>query len=169
MANYNEAALVAAAIAGRSLNEIAALAGISRSSVQRRLREPRLMAEIQRGRARQRDEAVGQLATLRSTAIAKLAALLEHGEPVVALRSAALVLTTSAKFDMILDLDLRIRALEEHVEAEASGDDVDANSDADDAAPVHTRPAADTTEEHQIPTPASSDALQPSHKQGASK
>jgi AcrR family transcriptional regulator len=112
MKSGNLELLVAAASAGRSLAEIAAAAGVSISTVQRRLRDRDVVQAINDLRTQQRSAAVGQLSELRSEAIAELKAMIHHDNPQVSVRAIALVLRTSATFDIVHDLDLRVSALE---------------------------------------------------------
>ena len=105
-------ALVSAAAEGRSLTEIAAAAGVSVSTVQRRLRDQDIVGAINEVRTQQRSEAVGQLAGLRSEAIARLHTIIYDENAQISLRAIALVLRTSATFDNVHDLDRRVSALE---------------------------------------------------------
>ena len=57
--------LVAGAVAGQSLTQIAAAAGMSVSTVQRRLKEPEVAALVNEARAQHRQEALGRLSGLR--------------------------------------------------------------------------------------------------------
>lgn len=109
--------LVAAAVAGRTLSEIAAAAGISVSTVQRRLKEPEIAGQIRSARSQQRHETLGQLHQLSARAVARLGELVEH-EPAVSLRAISLVLGSSAKMAMAVDIDERLTELEAAVAAE---------------------------------------------------
>ena len=62
-------ALVVAAVLGKSLAEIARQAGTSVSSVQRRLKQPAVIAAINEARGRHRAEALGRMTDLRSQAL----------------------------------------------------------------------------------------------------
>lgn len=103
MLKGDEAALVAGAVAGRSLAEIAAAAGISISTCQRRLRDPDILVEVAGGRAQQRREAVGQLNNDALLAIRTLRELATHEDPAVALRAAGTILATLHRFTRVLD------------------------------------------------------------------
>ena len=61
MLKGNEAALIAAAVAGKSLDEIARDAQVSVSTVQRRLRDSEVRRAIREGRADHQRQAVGML------------------------------------------------------------------------------------------------------------
>ncbi len=131
----NMAVLVAAVVEGRPLREVAALAGLSVSSVQRRLRDPEVIAEIQVERARLRQETLGRFGQLRMASLDRLAVLVDHEEPTIALRAISVVLTSSARLDLVVDLEQRLRVLEgwaeeprtddEHGDDEAGPDVVD--------------------------------------------
>lgn len=141
MESCNEAALVAAAVEGLSLAGIAEAAGVSVSTVQRRLRLPEIRRQISESRSRLRDEAVGQLGHVRLRALNRLSEIVEDDDPKIALRAIALVLTNSAKFEQIQDLDVRIGLLEESILAGDVSDDSEASTaasvaDGDQAADV---------------------------------
>jgi hypothetical protein len=104
--------LVAAAVAGQSLGRIAAAAGMSVSTVQRRLAEPEVVALVNEARAQRRQEALGQLSGLRASALERLAGLLDSDDPSIVLRTAALVISTSTALDKLVDHDQRLAALE---------------------------------------------------------
>jgi AcrR family transcriptional regulator len=91
--SYNEAALVAAAVDGMNLAGIANAAGVSVSTVQRRLRTPEMRRQISDARSRLRDEAVGKLAQARGRALERLSEMVADEDSNVALRAIALVLT----------------------------------------------------------------------------
>jgi hypothetical protein len=105
-------ALVAAAVLGKPLTEIASLAGVSVSTVQRRLREPEVVAAITEARGRHRAEALGRMTDLRGQALERLEGLLGDDDPSVALRAVSLVLTTSTRFERDYELAERVTALE---------------------------------------------------------
>jgi len=111
--------MVAAAVAGRTLTEIAAAAGASVSTVQRRLRDPDIMEQVRQARSQHRQEALGQLTRLRSRALERLHDLLDGDDPALVLRTATLVLSTATKFDRVADLDERVAELEQLVKSTA--------------------------------------------------
>jgi hypothetical protein len=121
--------LIAAAIVGKPLHDLARAAGISVSSAQRRLRERDALAATAEVRSQQRVEATGRLAALRNAALDLLALLVEDTDPSIALRAVTTVLGSSARFDQLNDFDLRLAALESpttEIETSASGgSDVD--------------------------------------------
>ncbi len=104
--------LVAAAVAGRSLAEIAGVAGVSVSTVQRRLRDPSIVDEVRRARSIQRDETLGCFVAARAAALVRLATLVEDGDPAVALRAITILMATSMKFELVHDLNQRVGQLE---------------------------------------------------------
>ena len=112
--SVNEAEMVAAVVAGGTLGEVAAAAGTSVSTVQRRLKEPEIIAQVHEARSQHRQEALGRLTSLRSRALERLQDLLEDDDTSLVLRAATLVLSTATKFDLVADLDERVAALELH-------------------------------------------------------
>jgi len=92
--------LVAAIAAGESLTVAARAAGMSVSTVQRRLREPAVLAAVVDAQADLTREAVGQLREMRSRAMARTSEILEtDSNPNVVLRAAELVLRHAAAAD----------------------------------------------------------------------
>jgi len=85
MLKGDEAGLVAAAVRGGTLSEIAAEASVSISTVQRRLRDPDIEVAICEGRTQQQREAVGRLNADLNGAIMRLRELVQHEDPRVAL------------------------------------------------------------------------------------
>lgn len=112
MTKGDEAALIAGAVAGRSHAEIAVAAGVSVSTVQRRLRDPQIVAAVQDGRTQQSREAVGRLNDRMPVAIERLGELVMSEDPHVALRAIGMVLGNAHKFTVTIDLDERLSLLE---------------------------------------------------------
>ncbi len=123
------AALVAAAAAGRSLAQIAAAAGLSISSVQRRLRDPEIADAVQEARLECRRRAVGRMLELRDAALTRVGDLLAADDPVLALRAATLILNTGLKVEAAYDFHDRLAALE------AAQDELERGEGDDDADP----------------------------------
>ncbi len=120
----DEAALVAAAAAGRTLAQVAAAAGVSMSTVQRRLRDPEVARAVAVARSELRRQAVARLVDLRASALNRVEAILELADPALALRAATLILNTSLKVEAAYDFHDRLAALEEGlVEEEDEVDD----------------------------------------------
>lgn len=119
----NTAGIITAAVAGRSLLEIAAAGGVSVSTVQRRLKEPEIAEAIREARALQRQERLGQLNELSARAVTRLGELLEDEHPVVAIRAVGLLLTTVIKLDPLVDLEERLTVLEAAAAENPSSDD----------------------------------------------
>ncbi len=103
----------AAVVAGRPLHEVAALAGLSVSSVQRRLKDPEAIAEVKQERSRQRQETLAQFNQLRTACVKRLGLLVNDSDPSIALRAIPLILTTSGRLDLAFDVEQRLAALEE--------------------------------------------------------
>jgi hypothetical protein len=114
-------ALVAAAVLGKPLAEMASLAGISVSTVQRRLKEPEVIAAINEARGRHRTEALGRMTDLRTQALDRLQGLLDDEDPGISLRAVTLVLTTSTRFERDYELADRVAALESQEDAVGVG------------------------------------------------
>ncbi len=112
MLKGDEPGLIAAAVAGRSLVEIAAAGDVSLSTAQRRLRDPEIVAAIHDGRSQQRREAVGKLNTELQSAIDRAGELVGHEDPNVALRAVGLVLGNAHKFTLAIEFDERLGLLE---------------------------------------------------------
>jgi len=121
----NEAALVAAAVAGRSLEEMARAAGISVSTVQRRLKQPDVVAAVREAIAQSRQERLGQLGVLALEAIRRVGALVNSDDESVALRASHLVLSNVQRLDAVADLEERLAALEVAAERRRENDEVD--------------------------------------------
>jgi len=120
----DEAALVAAAAAGRPLAQVAAAAGVSMSTVQRRLRDPEVARAVAVARSELRRQAVARLVDLRASALNRVEAILELADPALALRAATLILNMSLKVEAAYDFHDRLAALEEGlVEEEDEVDD----------------------------------------------
>ena len=77
----DDAEVVAGAVAGLSLSRIAGAAGVSVSTVQRRLNDPRVQDEIRRAKVQQQREALAQMTTLRNLAMDTLEHIMKSGYP----------------------------------------------------------------------------------------
>lgn len=99
----DEAALIAAAVAGKSFEDIAHLADVSVSTVQRRLRNPEIAAAIREGRADHQRQAVGRLNSDLNYAIERLRDLIDHQDPSIALRAIDKLIAHAHHFNQALD------------------------------------------------------------------
>jgi AcrR family transcriptional regulator len=108
----DESALIAGAVAGWSYAEVAAAAGVSVSTVQRRLRDPQIMAAVQEERTQQRRQTVGRLNDQLPVAIERLGELLEDSDPKIALRAIGIVLGSVHRIATTLEFDERLALLE---------------------------------------------------------
>lgn len=99
----DEGALIAAAVAGKSLEDIARIADVSVSTVQRRLRDPEIAAAIRDGRADHQRQAVGQLNEDLTQAITRLRDLVGHEDPSIALRAIDKLIAHAHRFNRALD------------------------------------------------------------------
>lgn len=97
-ARGDEAALIAAAVAGRSLKEIAAAAGVSVSTVKRRMSQPDFADLIREGRAEQQRQAVGRLNDDLAVVIDRLHELAAHEDPKIALSAIDKLLANVHRF-----------------------------------------------------------------------
>jgi len=95
MLRGDESALIAAAAAGLSHAEIAAAAGVSLSTLQRRLRDPQILRAVFEARADLRREALGRLNTHVLVALERVRELVGHEEPHVALRAAGMLMSNA--------------------------------------------------------------------------
>jgi hypothetical protein len=132
MAGCDEAALVAAAVAGRSLAEIAKAGKVSVSTAQRRLKLPEVIAQVRDQRAKHRDETVGRLLAMRDSALSRLTELIDSPDPHVALRAIGMCLNQGAQFDAINEFDRRLHEVEASLAADRGAD---AEEDDDPFAP----------------------------------
>jgi DNA-binding Lrp family transcriptional regulator len=103
--------LIEAAVAGRTLPEVAAVTGVSVSTVHRRLKEPDVSVAIRDARAQQRQERLGRLSGLSVRALTRPAELLDHDNPMVVLKAVGLTLGTAIRLDPIVDLEERLTAV----------------------------------------------------------
>lgn len=103
MLKGDEAKLVAAAVRGGALGEIAKEAGVSISTVQRRLRDPDIDAAIRQGHAQQQREAVGCLNSDLPGAISRLRELVQHDDPRIALGAIDKLITHAHRFNRAVD------------------------------------------------------------------
>jgi hypothetical protein len=126
MAGCDESALIAAAIAGRPLKEIAAAGGVSVSTAQRRMARPDVAAQIEKGRARRCEDMVEQLSAMRPAALLRLSQLIEHENPFAALRAIGMMLNLSATWSELAELKQTVAALAAAVTADAPRNGADA-------------------------------------------
>jgi len=114
-----EAGLVAAAVAGKSLSEIAVAAGgVSISTAQRRLRDPQVAGLVQQGRTQQRRQLIGRLNRSAELSTLRLEDLLAHDDPGVALRAIAQVMSGCVQLSRVVELDERLGVLEQRLGGE---------------------------------------------------
>ena len=119
MLKGDEAALIAAAASGQSHAEIAAAAGVSISTAQRRLRDPEITAAVQEARTEQRLQMAGRLNQVMAAAIGTLGELVLHDDPRIALRAIGIVMGNAQQFAASAQSDERLRQLEvQHVGGE---------------------------------------------------
>ncbi len=108
--------LVAAVASGRSLEETARAAGLSVSSVQRRLRDPAVVEAVEQTRAAMTQQAAGRVANLRELAFDRIGrVLVETSDEALGLRACELVLRHAAAIDTA-SLQQRVLLLEQQLQ-----------------------------------------------------
>jgi hypothetical protein len=121
----NIAELIVAIASGQSHKEAAAAAGMSISSVQRRLREPQIAAAVEQALVDLTRQAQGRIRSLRGLALDRLTEILtSRGDPTHTLRAADLVLRNASAADNAW-LHQRLAFLEQQLtqEPEDAADD----------------------------------------------
>ena len=106
-----DSALIAALAGGATIRDAAAVAGVSESTVHRRLDDPDFRRRVADARAEMLSRAVSQLADASTEAVATLRALLDAEAETVRLGSARAILELGAKLRES-ELERRIAALE---------------------------------------------------------
>lgn len=96
----DEAALIAAAVKGATLAEIAAEAGVSISTVQRRLKDADIASAIAEGRAHKQREALGRLSEDLNGAVGRLRELVQHDDPRIALNAIDKLITHAHRLSL---------------------------------------------------------------------
>lgn len=96
----DEAALVAAAVRGATLTEIADEAGVSVSTVQRRLRDPEILDAITEGRAHKQREALGRLNEDLNVAVGRLREHVMDDDPKISLSAIDKLITHAHKLSL---------------------------------------------------------------------
>lgn len=112
MLKGDEAALIAAS--GQSHAKIAAPAGLSVSTAQRRLRDPEIITAVHEARAEQRRQMACRLNQVMTAAIETLADLVLAEDPRIALRAIGIVLGNAQQFAATMQFDERLMQLEAH-------------------------------------------------------
>ena len=116
--------MIAAIASGRSLAETAKTSRMSVSTVQRRLREPEIQAQIDQSRVDLTRQALGRVRGLRDLALDRVAEILSQDEsPGLTLRAAELILRHAAAadtawlHDKVLQLEHRLFEASDPLEA----------------------------------------------------
>src|SRR4051794_6505805 len=105
--------LIDAAVRGATLEEMAHAAGLSVSTVQRRLKETEIALAIREANDRRVRELSGRLNEGSFGAAAKLEELVHHHDPRIALSAAVHMLRIAARLATVRDHTERLAALEE--------------------------------------------------------
>jgi hypothetical protein len=114
----DEAAMIAAAVAGKSLGEIAAAGEVSVSTAQRRMKDPNVARLVQEGRTEQRRQLIGRLNELAEWSMQRLEELVTDEDPRVAVRAISLVLSSSQQLARVVELDERLHVIEQRMSGE---------------------------------------------------
>ena len=117
--------LITAVAEGRTYSEIARVAGVSVSTVKRRLQDPEVIDAIRGARVQLHREHAGQMGRLVTESIAGLGLLVGNADPHVALRAISLVLGTHLKLTATVDFEERLAQLERSASEHECGDDDD--------------------------------------------
>lgn len=105
-------AIAAALAAGKTVAEAAAGAGVSESTVYRRLRRPKFVARVRELRAAFVTAAAGRLASSMTAAADVLRSLLDSASDMVKLRAAERLLEIGVKVIELQELQARVEELE---------------------------------------------------------
>lgn len=116
-----DSALLAALASGRSVNEAAKAAGISRATVYRRLEESDFKNELDRVRRETLDRTTAQLSEAGLAAVKTLRELLKSGKELVRLSAARCILEVGDRYRTALDVDDRLSVLESSLSLENKG------------------------------------------------
>jgi hypothetical protein len=114
--------LIEAVLAGCTLTETAQLTGQSLSTVQRRLRNPDVIAEIQDARAHRHREFVGRINRGVLPAVDQLIEHVHSADPAISLRAIDLMLRNSARWAMVVDVEDRLAAIESRLTPPPDGE-----------------------------------------------
>jgi hypothetical protein len=107
---------VASQVAGDTMEQTATVAGISVSTVQRRLADPNIQKLIREQRDKRLVEMLDRQADLARMSSARLATLIEHEAPNVALRAIGLVFTNTVRLTIAVDTATRLADIETRME-----------------------------------------------------
>src|SRR5262245_57326108 len=112
--------LIVCLASGATVQAAAERAGVSASTVQRRLREESFRTAVARARTDCTRQAAGALAAAATAAARKLRKLLRAKSESVQLSAATRILELNASLDAVLGMEDRIRSLEHQYEIEKS-------------------------------------------------
>ena len=107
--------LAAAIAAGSTVSDAARQIDVSLSTAQRRMAEPAFRRQVADLRAEMVSDALGYMSDNLTRAARSVAGLLEAPEPHIRLRAARILLSLTLKVRDAVDVDTRIRDLEEEL------------------------------------------------------
>jgi hypothetical protein len=107
--------LIIALAEGRTVRDAAAAAGVSEKTAHRRLIDAAFRARVAQARGELFGQALGRLADSATEAVGTLRGLLTAAAPTVQLGAARAILEHAAKFREHVELESRMRAIEERI------------------------------------------------------
>jgi len=102
---------------GKTIKEAAKLAGISQRTATRRLSDPAFRRQIAEARAELMEKALGKLASAAAEAVDTLRKLLKAEAESARLGAARSIIELAGRLRASVELEERLRALEEHLSA----------------------------------------------------
>jgi len=116
VASEKDSILATALSSGASTAEAAEKAGVSQRTAQRRIADPEFQQQVAQLRTKLMARALDKMAENMTRAADAIARLIDAENPAISLRAARSMLTLSLRLHDALDLQNRIRAIEEELE-----------------------------------------------------
>ena len=114
-------ALLLALAAGMSVRDAAAAAGVSESTVYRRMRDPQYRQEVQAVRGEMMSQALGAMADGMAEAAGVLRGLLRSNNEGIKLSAARSMLDLGVKIQSAVEIEQRLTAIEARIHGQESG------------------------------------------------